>query len=114
MEQCVTIPLIAMQFLVYLITCGIITMEDLSEIKKPFDTEKKAFSWRKDWWKYRWDDIAKKLFWGTLGAVLAKEVGHRMVTQFLDWGEIAETSIELTAVFACTYFISKLWGKDRD
>lgn len=111
-SQCLTLPLLLMEVIVFLVTCGIIFWEDYSNEKNPFDAQRKKFLFKQDYWPFRKDDICKKWLWGALGALLAPEVGMYVVHQFTDLPEVLEDGIDLTLIFICTYFAQKIFQKN--
>lgn len=100
--------------------CFLHVFQDIAKHKKPFDENKKKFSWKSDWWYWRWDDMAKVVLIVLVIAPLAGEVGGLVVEKVAEVAgytgdlsaKIAEGGLELTALAACAYFIPKRILKD--
>lgn len=108
--------MLALKILVALISLALILVKDWSKEKEPFDKEKKAFSFKKDYWPFRNDNVFAKTLGGGLGAICSNEVAIPIINKFLDWPELAEGVIDLTSVaistLAVSYIINKIFTSD--
>lgn len=107
----VELPLLLLKFLVFFATCFIILINDLSEEKEKLDAQRAKFSFLKDYWAYRWDNIAKKWAWGFLGALVSGEVGMYFLEQMIDLPEYLEAGLDLTVIAASTFGAQKIFAK---
>jgi len=102
-----TLYLVVSKILTGLVTIAIVTWQDLSKTKDPFDTQRKSFKWRRDWWKYRWDNVMIMWFFGIIGYLASAELAAPIINKYLDFPELAEGAIDVTGVFIVTFVFMK-------
>ena len=111
MENCITIPLLLLKISVYIVSVTFVIVRDIVSTKKPFDEQKKSFDMYEDWWRFKWDNSCLWVVGGLLGALLASELGAPLITKYLDWPELAESTIDLTSIAICSLIGAWLFGK---
>ena len=103
--------LLAGKILITILTLALVAWQDLSVLKEPFDKQKKSFKWRRDWWKYRNDNVIVMWILGLIGAVVSGEIAMPLLNKYLDWPELAEGTLDLFGVFIVTYMFAKYFSR---
>jgi hypothetical protein len=89
----------------------VIVAQDYSLEKNKLDVDKKRFKFRIHYWPFRNDDIIKRLLFGSLGALLASEIGLWAIKAFTNIPESMHENIDLTLIAVSTYFAPKIFIK---
>jgi hypothetical protein len=107
--------MILLKILVSLACILFLVLRNLNAVKEPFDAAKKPFNIITDWFQYNWDNVLLLAVGGVIGAFLSKELALPFIEKFLDWPELAASTIDLTAIaimtlagsWLCNFIISK-------
>lgn len=98
-------------FITFTLTILFIIAVDIKKKKAPFDKENLYFDLYDDWFNDRWDDAIVWIIGGAIGAILSSELANPIINKYLDWPELAESSIDLTSVAICTLLGAKILEK---
>lgn len=110
--------MVLLKLMVFLSVVGWLFFTALSEVKEPFDTEKKDFDFKLDFWRFYWDNFGIMLFGCVLGFLLSHELAVPIINRFIEWPELAEQAIDLTSIAIGTYsmgfFLEYAWKKAKE
>ena len=94
--------MILLKIIIALVCIIYLVLRNLNAVKEPFDVAKKPFNLKKDWFQYNWDNVLLLVVGGLIGALLSNELALPFIEKFMDWPELAESTIDLTAIAIMT------------
>lgn len=99
--------ILILKIVVGLLTLAVVVLKDYNQAKDPFDQDRKKFDWKKEWWRWRKDNVAIMVVMGLVGWFLAGELAIPIVNKYLEWPELAENSIDLSGVAIVVFFFAR-------
>lgn len=95
--------MVLLKLMVFLAVVGWLFFKALTEVKEPFDKQKRDFSFKQDFWRFYYDNFGIMLFGCFLGFLLSHELAVPIINRFMEWPELAEQAIDLTSIAIGTY-----------
>lgn len=91
----------------YALGLAFLTIRDFVQTKKASDRKKESFDAYDQWFRWIYDDILLWNIGGMIGAGLSSEVFMPIVLKYWEWPELAEISLDNTAILICTIMGAK-------